>query len=721
VYAGPDGNNDGTGYNKGDTIQPSGGSGSAVLKVKSVSKEGAVTALTVTTPGTDYKNAESVPATTLTGSGSGLKVDLRVSAYQILAGYGDVSNYPYEEAGSGDYICGTHNIVNVAFQTSGSYYDPTYCTGKTTGYGGPLSNFQWGPQATPNSIGLKAIGKITPYVAFNSEWMYDRALSSAWQSSDSYATDLWPDGPAYGGGATTTYGKYGHSPWNVGLEKPHSGIDATGKTTFLALADPAAPAVTAYGGTGTNYTYFVVAQDSNGGFTLPSMGATVSGAEILGSVLTATPKAAGTGFRVNDVVTLTGNNSPGTAKATVTAVNDKGGVTALAVTAAASQYASVSVNNIHGKAPAVYETTGGSGTGLTVTITSTYNLITPESVDGYFCIDTLKGNTSTVLPVFIGSTATCSGANSLPFRYDFGQATASYSAPTRNSTADATIDGNLIIHSVATSPSTSPVCPNGPGGALTTIGCTALTVTAHGGPGTNSHDSGVQARPVAAATNVAYFNDFFSFADVSTISFGGGTGQGIQQDVSNANTTNHPGILKIESATGTSGGGTSALIPGEIGSPWSTVPWNWETEVMVPTLPATTAGSYQAGLAGNGGADTDSWTAVTASFSLSSRNSKVNDWYCTYRNSAGTIVSTDSGIAASSGVWARLTLKNDGTHLSWYIGGTQVCGSGIALSSLDSGSSAGDYLGAWTVTNETGTTQITMDVDYINFQMAVDR
>ena len=721
VYAGPDGNNDGSGYSKGDTVQPSGGSASAVLKVKSVNKEGAVTALTVLTPGTDYKNIESVPTTTLTGRGTGLKVDLRVSGYQIIAGYADVSNYPYEEAGAGDYICGTLNVINMAFQTSGSYYAPTYCKGKTTGYGGPLSNFQWGPQATPNSIGMKSIGKISPYIAFNSEWMYDRALDSAWQSSDSYGTDLWADGPAYSGGVTNTYGRYGHSPWNTGLEKPHSGIDATGKVTISALADPAAPAVTAFGGTGTDYTYYVVAQDANGGFTLPSGGTTVSGAATLGAVLDVAPKASGTGYRVNDVVTLTGNNSPGTAKATVKAVNDKGGVTALAVIEAASQYSSVSVNNIHGKAAAVYSTTGGSGTGLTVTITSTYNLITPESVDGYSCIDTLKGDTSTVLPVIVGSTATCAGSSSLPYRYDFGQATTSYTAPTRNSTADATIAGNLIIQSVATSRSTSPVCPNGPGGALTTIGCGSATTSTAGDSPESYHDSGLPVRGIAAASNAAYFNDFFSFADVSTISFGGGSGQGIQQDASNASATNHPGILKINSATSTAGGGVSAVIPGEIGSPWSQAQWDWETVVMIPTTPATTAGSYQMGLVGNGNANSDSWSNVTASFRLSSFDSKVDDWYCTYRNSSGSVVNTDSGIAASAGAWVRLSIKNDGAHLNWYIGGTQVCGIGVALSSLDSGSSAGEYLGAWSVTNESGSTQVFMDVDYISYKMALQR
>lgn len=38
-------------------------------------------------------------------------------------------------------------------------------------------------------------------------------------------------------------------------------------------------------------------------------------------------------------------------------------------------------------------------------------------------------------------------------------------------TANETVTGSLIVNTVATSPSTSPICPNGTGGAFTTVGC----------------------------------------------------------------------------------------------------------------------------------------------------------------------------------------------------------------------------------------------------------
>lgn len=51
-------------------------------------------------------------------------------------------------------------------------------------------------------------------------------------------------------------------------------------------------------------------------------------------------------------------------------------------------------------------------------------------------------------------------------------------------TGNSTVTGSLIVNTVATSPSTSPICPNGTGGAFTTVGCTGGSGGGVSGSGT---------------------------------------------------------------------------------------------------------------------------------------------------------------------------------------------------------------------------------------------
>lgn len=181
---------------------------------------------------------------------------------------------PYEEADGCDLFNGTENQITGPLGGNGSVFYP--CGGT---YGN--HNFVWGPSGTPTSIGING---SSSYVAMNQASMADTSIGSAYVSSVPYPINLFSDGPAYGGGATLIYGRYGHtSAWQVGLSEPHSGTVSTGKTNFNQLADPATPTCTATGGTGTSYTYAVIGHDANGGITLPSSFCTVSGPATLDS------------------------------------------------------------------------------------------------------------------------------------------------------------------------------------------------------------------------------------------------------------------------------------------------------------------------------------------------------------------------------------------------------------------------------------------------------
>jgi hypothetical protein len=83
-------------------------------------------------------------------------------------------------------------------------------------------------------------------------------------------------------------GFYGHYPVELGELQTTSGITEAGKVVISAISTPGPPTVVAVGGTGTNWTYFVVCRDGNisgglgtGGTTLPSSGTTVSGGAVL--------------------------------------------------------------------------------------------------------------------------------------------------------------------------------------------------------------------------------------------------------------------------------------------------------------------------------------------------------------------------------------------------------------------------------------------------------
>jgi hypothetical protein len=210
--------------------------------------------------------------------------------------------------------------------------------------------------------------------------------------------------------------------------------------------------------------------------------------------------------------------------------------------------------------------------------------------------------------------------------------------------------------------------------------------------------------------NSTFFDDFYTGANMASDPIGSPTASSCSP--SNTYTdNNHPGNMLLTAGTAGTGTGIVCGLVSENNSVTSANTaqgWTWETAVYVPVLPGTTVGAYQAGMAHTPNANP--WTTGIG-FYLSSANGVANDWYCRYNST-----STDSGVAATV-AWTRLTMVNDGTNVHWYIGGTQVCGTGVAIGSMPSTT---QYPAVWSATALSGTS-VTMAYDYINWQRAVSR
>lgn len=439
-------NNAGSGYKVGDIVRPvSMCATRPTFEILHVNSAGSVgiqghPALRVATPGAGcLTNVSADPV--IGGHGAGLKVNMQTSAYMVLLADGDMVDNPYEEAGAEDFICGTDNeVVGTMGSSNGTTYTYALCPGTTGGYGGPAANFTWGTGATPASIGLRG---RRAYIAFASPNMFDARRSHAYRPVGSrapYTVNLYPNGPVYNGFDSLIYGPYGYSTWNEGLNVPHSGISSTGKVTIRQLGNPKAPVLSASafepGDAGKRYSYAVVCSDRNGGKTLPSAFARITGPSVLGAILTARAREGGSGYEVGDIVTVDGGNRAG--RLTVTAVGARGLVTGISVKSAGNLYDTLpSPGTGHSS---TFPASGGSGSGLTVTLTATYVKIAYPSEQG--CSWTvLKGNVSNAVPGKYPNGSTDAAAD----RVDFGAATVTYTPPTRNSTGDETVAGNLAV------------------------------------------------------------------------------------------------------------------------------------------------------------------------------------------------------------------------------------------------------------------------------------
>jgi hypothetical protein len=177
---------------------------------------------------------------------------------------------------------------------------------------------------------------------------------------------------------------------------------------------------------------------------------------------------------------------------------------------------------------------------------------------------------------------------------------------------------------------------------------------------------------------------------------------------------NHPGNTCAVSGTAIN---TGEYLVVASGAPYifsnaasNTNPWSFETAVYPSVLPATTASTYNVGFVHSYAANPN----VTGfGFVLSSGNSVANDWYCYY---GATPTTVDSTVAATV-AWHRLALVSDGTKLHWYVDGTQVCGTGVALSGLYTNT----IQPQWFAVTNTASTSVTLAVDYWTISEGVTR
>jgi hypothetical protein len=214
----------------------------------------------------------------------------------------------------------------------------------------------------------------------------------------------------------------------------------------------------------------------------------------------------------------------------------------------------------------------------------------------------------------------------------------------------------------------------------------------------------------AAGPYSQFFDDFYTAANITSNPVGSAVSSSCGQAPTNVD-INHPGNIRVNAGTGANGTGAACYSAGSpsIFSINTSLPWVWESAVIVPVLESTTAGSYQAGMVNN--PLVSPWTTGVG-FYLSSTNGVPGDWYCEY---ASTTI--DSTVAATTS-WVRLTVTNDGVNFHFYINGTERCGTGIAIANLPSTS---QYVFAYTSVNQASPTQVLMSVDYVTHQRAVVR
>lgn len=220
-----------------------------------------------------------------------------------------------------------------------------------------------------------------------------------------------------------------------------------------------ARAISAFPVTGTGVTYGPHHQ----GFAVTSITRTTSGI-VSGSV-----NAAGTNYVVGDLVTCSTTGTNGTFF--VTAVNDSGGVTALQLAASGSGYANGSSN-----------TTGGAGSGLTITLTvgNTALVATPQNHD--FVTGDSVGITGCATDTTFNGTFTVSVGASNSFSISAPSSTASPTAALSQATTgivDATKNWQTNEHTgkILILMTTAGTAPSIEARRITSNTATSITVT----------------------------------------------------------------------------------------------------------------------------------------------------------------------------------------------------------------------------------------------------
>ena len=191
----------------------------------------------------------------------------------VLAGYGNEVISPYEEANGCDLIDGNYNMITGPLAYGGGHWTPCRESKST-------NSFWWGPDATPNTIGVRT------GVLFGSPTMDNttRAEAVGLTLAQGAGKPLTLAFDA-GGSVQKNYGLFGAAPLSIGKVTSEGGIADKGYTTINALPAPHAPSVTNVGAPGSEtYQYAIVCHDWNGGLsTISPTGSTTSGNAALNS------------------------------------------------------------------------------------------------------------------------------------------------------------------------------------------------------------------------------------------------------------------------------------------------------------------------------------------------------------------------------------------------------------------------------------------------------
>lgn len=245
------------------------------------------------------------------------------------------------------------------------------------------------------------------------------------------------------------------------------------------------------------------------------------------------------------------------------------------------------------------------------------------------------------------------------------------------------------------------------------VSCAAFAQVGDGNvgvPGGAQYSPGFFPRSIFAGPFAQVYDDFLTTNGITVQTFGSPTTAGTCGTSTTYLDNTSPGNLSLVSGINTSAAGAGADCVGAGGAFYlfdaaTSPPWTWETRVIVPVLPATTASSYQAGMSHTWAASP--WTTGIG-FYLSSANGVVNDWYCRYSSTQ-----TDTGVPAVVSTWTRLSLYDDGVNVHWFINGVEATACKTPIASMPTNALSA----SWTSAAGTTSTSVTMGIDYYLVQM----
>ena len=306
----------GTGYSVNDVLTVSGGGGDCTLNVDTVGTGGDVTGVSITTAGTRYSTATGSSTTVAPTGGSGCTIDIDTVATTLVCNEAvPSSGYPFMLV-----VATPFEIIQADSQES------TYVMGVTRRQESTTNTTQLADDA-------QLVCELTHVTL---EDVYDSVLLSQKLIGDNET----------GSSRTGRTPDINEVTVDTTANKVYIGVDGT-PNTWEEFA-PESHADLADLTTSTDHTQYYT--DTRGNTWHGALSAEHVGVD---GVLTASINAAGSGYSVNDVLTISGGN--GDATLTVTTVGTSGDVTAFTVTTVGSGYSTSTGSST------TVNPTGGSG------------------------------------------------------------------------------------------------------------------------------------------------------------------------------------------------------------------------------------------------------------------------------------------------------------------------------------------------------------------------